>query len=101
LLAPFIPHIAEEIWHRLENNNTIIFESWPDHDESLAKDDLVTIAIQINGKLRGNIEVDTHAGKEEIMEKAKSNERIQAYLKGKDLIKEIYVPGRLVNYVVK
>lgn len=101
LLAPFIPHTAEEIWQRLGNERSITYESWPDYDVKLAKDDLINIAIQINGKLRANIEVEANADKKDILSKSKENKRIESYLEGKEIIKEIYVTGRLVNYVVK
>lgn len=101
LLAPFIPHAAEELWQYLGNDCSISYEPWPEYDEELAKDDLINIAIQVNGKLRANIEIDANTDKDDILTMTKENDRIQNYLEGKELLKEIYVPGRLVNFVVK
>ncbi|MCH7763922.1 MAG: leucine--tRNA ligase [Candidatus Marinimicrobia bacterium] len=101
LLAPFIPHVSEEIWEYLGHNESITYESWPEFDEALAKEDLITIAIQVNGKLRANIEVSADSEKKDVLYIAKDNNRIKAYLDGNEIIKEIYVEGRLVNFVVK
>jgi leucyl-tRNA synthetase len=101
LLAPFIPHTAEEIWQRLGNDNSITYEQWPDYDEELAKENIISIAIQVNGKLRANIEIDANTEKGDVLQLAKENDRIDNYIGGKKLIKEIYVPGRLINFVVK
>ena len=101
LLAPFIPHTAEEIWQRLGNDNSITYEQWPDYDEELAKENIISIAIQVNGKLRANIEIDANTEEGDVLQLAKENDRIDNYIGGKELIKEIYVPGRLINFVVK
>ncbi|MCH7733286.1 MAG: leucine--tRNA ligase [Candidatus Marinimicrobia bacterium] len=101
LLAPFIPHVSEEIWEYLGHNESITYESWPEFDEALAKEDLITIAIQVNGKLRANIEISADTEKKDVLSIAKDNDRIKAYLDGNEIIKEIYVEGRLVNFVVK
>lgn len=101
LLAPFIPHTAEEIWQRLGNDNSITYEQWPDYDEELAKENIISIAIQVNGKLRANIEIDANTEDGDVLQLAKENDRIDNYIGGKELIKEIYVPGRLINFVVK
>ena len=101
LLAPFIPHTAEEIWQRLGNDNSITYEQWPNYDEELAKENIISIAIQVNGKLRANIEIDANTEDGDVLQLAKENDRIDNYIGGKELIKEIYVPGRLINFVVK
>ena len=101
LLAPFIPHTAEEIWQRLGNENSITYEQWPDYDEELTKENIISIAIQVNGKLRANIEIDANTEEGDVLQLAKENDRIDNYIAGKELIKEIYVPGRLINFVVK
>ena len=100
LLGPFIPHVAEEIWQRLGQDQSITYEPWPNFDENIAKEDLINIAIQVNGKLRANIEVVLNADKEAILMKARDIEKIKLYLSRGNVIKEIYVPGRLVNFVV-
>jgi len=101
LVSPFIPHIAEELWEIMGHDETITYEPWPEYDETLAKENLISIAVQINGKLRANIEISADAEKEDILLSAKDNDRIKAYLDGKEIIKEIFVPGRLVNFVLK
>ena len=101
LLGPFIPHTAEEIWNRLDENQTLTYEPWPDYDENLTKEDLINIVLQVNGKLRANIEIESNAEKESVLDQARKNEKIVTYLSEGKLIKEIYVPGRLVNFVVK
>ena len=101
MLAPFTPHVAEEIWEYLGHKETITYESWPEFDEALSKEDLITIAIQVNGKLRADINMAANSVKDDILSSAKENERIKSYIEGKEIIKEIYVPGRLVNFVIK
>ncbi|MDP6533499.1 MAG: leucine--tRNA ligase [Candidatus Marinimicrobia bacterium] len=101
LLAPFIPHAAEEIWEQFGHEKTIAYQSWPNFDETLAKEDMITIAVQVNGKLRGSIDCAADTVEKVIIASAKEENRIQEYLKGKTIIKEIYVKGRLVNFVVK
>ncbi len=97
----FIPHAAEEIWEQLGHEKTIAYQSWPNFDETLAKEDMITIAVQVNGKLRGSIDCAADTVEKVIIASAKRENRIQEYLKGKTIIKEIYVKGRLVNFVVK
>jgi leucyl-tRNA synthetase len=99
-LSPFAPHIGEELWQRLGNNDTLAYHVWPEHDAELVKEDTVTIAVQVNGKLRDTIEVAVDADKDAILEAAKASSKVQAYLEGKDVKREIVVPKRLVNFVV-
>jgi len=101
LLNPFVPHLAEELNESLGNSYHLSFFTWPDFDEELAKEDKLTIAIQVNGKLRATIDVETSTEKEEILSKAKAEEKIVSYLEGKTIIKEIVVPGKLVNFVIR
>jgi len=105
LLHPFAPHIAEEIYQNylnIENKkDSIFFESWPEYDESLAKDEMVNIAIQVMWKLRWNIQVPVDATKEEILQKAKEVPSVKKWLDWKQIIKEIYVPWKIVNFVVR
>ncbi len=100
ILSPFAPHLAEEIWQRLGYTTTIAYEAWPTYDEAkLAKDSMV-IAIQISGKLRGQIEVSPDASESEILATAKADPKIQALIADKAIKREIYIKGRLVNLVV-
>ena len=101
LLSPFAPHLCEEIWEILGSKITLAYEEWPKLDATLLIKDSVNIAIQINGKLRGNIEVKKEATKEDIIKISKANKNIQLNLKDKKIEKIIYVPNRILNFVVK
>jgi leucyl-tRNA synthetase len=101
LMAPGFPHIAEEMWQKLGQPYSIHRQSWPAWDEELAKEDMVEIAVQVNGKVRDKIEVPTDIGEAEAKTKALSTEGAQRYTEGRVPVKVIYVPGRLVNIVVK
>ena len=101
LLAPFAPHMTEEIWHEvLHQKNSVHISQWPTYDEKYLKSEKVTIAIQINGKLRSTIIVDSDLGKEDILKIAREDEKITKWLVGEKIKKEIFVPGKLINFVV-
>ncbi len=100
LLAPFAPHLGEELWQLFGSDNTLAYEPWPEFDEALTKLDTVTIAVQVNGKLRDTIEVDAELDKEQLLALAKESEKVATYLEGKEIKREIVVPKRLVNFVV-
>src|SRR5690606_16349644 len=91
LLSPFAPHIGEELWQRLGGVETLAYEPWPEFDPELAKLDTVTIAIQINGKLRETVEADAEIGKDELLALAKSQSKIQNQLEGKTILREVVV----------
>jgi leucyl-tRNA synthetase len=101
LLAPVTPHIAEELWQINGNDASVFLENYPDYDPTLCIDDHITIAIQVNGKLRGSVEVAKDIEKENLLSEARSNENVHSHIEGKQIIKEIVVPQRLVNFVVK
>ena len=101
LLHPFAPHLTEEWWEKLGHATMLIASSWPIADDDLAKEDFVTIVVQVNGKLRGEFEVEAGATEASVIDAAKSNAKVAPYLEGKTLVKTIHVPGRLVNLVVK
>ena len=101
LLNPVAPHITEELWNRLGHSNTISYESWPTYDEAKIQDDTVELPIQFNGKLRATIKIAKDLSKEEVEKAVKANERVQNLLQGKAIIKEIYVPNKIYNIVVK
>ncbi|OOC45324.1 leucine--tRNA ligase [Thermosipho sp. 1074] len=101
ILSPFAPHMAEEIWHDLGNETLIVNEKWPSYDESALQVDEVTIIIQINGKVRGKILAKVDTNEEDIKKLAFENPKISSYLKGKDVVKVIYVKNKLLNIVVK
>lgn len=100
LLAPFSPHIAEEVWHQLGNKDTIHIGHWPEYDEKYLVEDNMTIAVQVNGKLRATIEVAADSSEADILAKAKEDSKVRANIEGKSIKKEIYVKGRLVSLVV-
>jgi len=99
MLAPFTPHIAEELWRKTGRGTSVFRERWPEADESKLTEDTVAIALQINGKLRDSISIDAEADRDEAVAAAKG--ALAERLEGKTIIKEIYVPGRIVNFVVK
>jgi len=100
LLAPLAPHLAEELWEIIGGKGFIIEQKWPMFDEALTKSSTLIIAIQVNGKLRGEIEVDAKASKEEVLDQAKAHANVQKFLEGAKIKKEIYVPCKLVSFVV-
>jgi leucyl-tRNA synthetase len=100
LLAPFAPHIAEELWQQLGQDESVHISDWPKYDEKYLVEDSITVVIQVNGKLRAEIQAAKDAAEEKIVSAAKANEKIAAYLKGQTVRKTIYVPGKLVNFVI-
>ena len=99
LLAPFAPHLAEELWHRLGHDETLAYESWPVGDEKLARAEQVEIGVQIAGKIKARVMVAADADEETIRTAALNNHRVAAALVGKTIRKVIVVKGRLVNIV--
>ncbi|RME41825.1 MAG: leucine--tRNA ligase [Planctomycetota bacterium] len=99
VLAPFAPHLAEELWHRLGHEKTIAYEPWPEYDERLARDEEVEVGVQINGKLRARVTVPADADEQTVREAALAEQRVAGSLKGKTIRKVIVVKGRLVNIV--
>ncbi|MEM1125275.1 MAG: leucine--tRNA ligase [Bacteroidota bacterium] len=100
LLSPFAPHLAEELWQRLGHATSLAYAPWPELNEAYLKEDTLTLPVQVNGKVRANIDVDASASKDAILALAKAEENVQRFLEGKTLRREIYVPGRIVNLVV-
>jgi len=101
LIAPLAPHLAEECFGELGEKKSVFNESWPIFDEKLTIDETVKIGVQVNGKLRGEIMVDKNASKEEAFKLARENENVKKHLSGVVVVKEIYVAGRIVGFVVK
>ncbi len=100
VLSPYAPHLAEEIWNFLGHPKTLAHETWPSYDANLAKDEMITIAVQVNGKTRGTFEVDREIDKDHLFAIIKADEKVAKYLQG-TIVKEIYVPGKICNFVVK
>lgn len=102
LLNPIVPHITEEIWNEVfDNKETIAYEPWPTYDESKLKDDVYEMVVQVNGVLRGKVEVPVSYTEDEMKEMAKKIEKVKNIIEGKTIIKEIVIPRKLVNIVVK
>ncbi len=101
LLAPTVPHLAEELWQETRHEYSIHNLNWPEWNEALAKDEEITLVVQVNGKLRDRIAVPASITEAEARQLAVERQRVKAYLEGKEVLKTIYVPGRLVNFVVR
>jgi leucyl-tRNA synthetase len=101
LVSPFAPHVAEEIWQKLGNTESVFESGWPEYDQKLIEDVNVTIAVQVNGKIREQLVVATNANQDEVLKLAKESEKVQKYLEGKEPNKVIYVPNKLLSLVVK
>lgn len=103
ILNPFAPHLAEELWERMnkEKINSIHFESWPKYDPEMIIDDTIKMAVQVLWKVRWEIEINKDETSEKVLEIAKNNPEVQKWIDWKEIVKEIYVPGRIINIVVK
>lgn len=101
LLSPFAPHLAEELWEVLGHKESLAYEPWPSFDEGKIAEDTVEVPVQVNGKLRGKVQVPADADQATIQHAAGSDETVAGFLDGKSIVKVIVVPGRLVNFVVK
>jgi leucyl-tRNA synthetase len=100
MLAPLAPHFAEECWERLGHEHGVFDAAWPAYDETLAREDAVELVVQVNGKVRGRLQVDRGITEQEAVERALGEAGVQRFVEGKELRKTIYVPDRLVNLVV-
>ena len=100
LLAPFSPHIAEELWEIIGNTESVHHQTWPVADLSALIADEITLVIQIMGKTRGTIQVSSTADKDALEKYARESEVAQRYIEGKEIKKVVVVPGKLVNFVV-
>jgi leucyl-tRNA synthetase len=101
LLAPFAPYLAHELWEMLGQKGNLLKAPWPKYDAELAKEEELEIPVQVNGKLRSRIVVSADATEETVLERALADEKVRAFIAGKQIVKKLYVPGRLVNIVVK
>lgn len=101
LLCPFAPHLCEEIWETIGGEGLLSLSQWPEYEESKTVEDSIEIGVQVNGKVRGTIVISNGCAKEEALELAKKDERVASFLEGKTLVKEIYVPNKIVNFVAK
>ena len=101
ILSPFVPHIAEEFWSLLGQSQTISYQSWPQYSEDLIQLDEVTIAVQVNGKLRANINISKDSNESDVISEAMSLENVKKFTSDGNIVKTIYVPNRLLNFVVQ
>ena len=101
IVAPFAPHLAEELWHHIGHTDTIHRDHWPKWDDALLASDIMTIAVQVNGKLRATVEIAADASEDEVKAAALAESNVIKFLDNKQPAKVIYIPGRLVNVVVK
>ncbi|MFC1721408.1 leucine--tRNA ligase [Patescibacteria group bacterium] len=101
IFAPFAPHICEELWEQLGHKTSIFKEAWPKFDPDLVIEDTFELVVQVNGKVRGRLEAAQDISQDEAIKQAKASEKVKKWLEGKEIVKKIYVPGRLVNFVVK
>jgi leucyl-tRNA synthetase len=100
LLAPFAPHVSDELWSIIGNRGSVHNAEWPKFDQSKLESDTINVAIQVNGKVRGSVVCGRSDSKESILQAAKNEPNVTKWLEGKKIMKEIYVPGKLVSIVV-
>ena len=101
VLAPFAPHLCEELWQRLGHGESLAYEPWPPHDEALTREEMIEVPVQVNGKVRARIQVAADASEADVLAAALAEPKIAAAVEGKTVVRKIVVPGRLVNVVVK
>ncbi len=100
MLAPFAPHLAEELWERLGHHKSLTRRPWPTFDPAKLVESTMELPVQVNGKVRDKIEVASDASEEQILATALKAEKVQPWITGKEVRKKLYVPQRLVNLVV-
>jgi len=100
LLSPFVPHIAEEMWQKLGKSGSIFRSKWPPYDKEAVIEEIITIPVQINGKLRSKVEVPREINEESLKKAVLADPNVQKWVEGKELKKFIVVPKKLVNIVV-
>jgi len=101
ILSPFTPHLCEELWERLGQSDTLSYESWPEWNEDFCITETITYAIQVNGRLRSTIEIYLDTPKDQVLKIARSQKKIKKYLEGKQIVREIHIPGKIVNLVTE
>ena len=100
VLAPFAPHIAEELWHDLGNKTSIFKEAWPSYDPDLIKEDMAEYSVQINGKIRAKLSLPVDVSEEDAVKAAKADENVIKHLAGQEIKKVIFVKGKMISLVV-
>jgi len=101
MLAPFAPHLAEELWHRAGHETSVLSEPWEEYDADAVVEETVTVVVQVNGKVRGRVEMPTGSGEDDVFSAAADDPKVAGYLEGKDIVKKVLVPDKLLNIVLK
>jgi leucyl-tRNA synthetase len=101
MLAPFCPHAADALWEMMGHSGFLISSMWPSHDPEIAREDMVNLAVQVNGKVRAQVTVPADSEAAAILAAVRENEKVKGYLEGKQIVKEVVVPGKIVSFVVK
>jgi leucyl-tRNA synthetase len=101
ILAPFAPHLAEELWEKFGHKESVFKSRWPEYDKEAVTEEQVTVVVQINGKLRATLEVSLNTDKEKIERMALESDQVKNFTKGKQIVKTIHVPNKLINFVVR
>ena len=101
LLSPFAPHMAEELWSKLGNKESIFKERWPEYNKNLIKDETINLVVQVNGKVRDTIPVDADISEDEAKKVAQKSEKVKKWIDGKEIVKVIFIKGKLINIVAK
>jgi len=101
MLAPYVPHMAEELWERAGHKPSVCNQKWPEYIHELTVDETITFVVQVNGKVRAKIECPKGLSQQDAVKTAKENENVSRYLEGQQILKEIYVPNKLISFVVK
>ena len=100
LLSPFAPHLCEELWSLAGHKTSVFNEKWPNFDQSKIVKNDINIAVQVNGKVRCTITVSVNDDKSKVLSMARDNSNVKNYINDKKIIKEIYIPGKIINFVV-
>ena len=101
LINPFMPHLAQELWELIGETDELSFQKWPSYDKNVAQLDIITIAVQINGKRRSEIEISRNQTENDVVTKAKTDPKVSTYLKDSEIVKEIYIKEKILNIVIK
>ena len=101
LINPFMPHLAQELWELIGETDELSYQKWPSYDKNVAQQDIITIAVQINGKRRSEIEISRNQTENDVITKAKADPKVFTYLKNSEIVKEIYIKEKILNIVIK
>ena len=96
-----MPHLAQELWELIGETDELSYQKWPSYDKNVAQQDIITIAVQINGKRRSEIEISRNHTENDVITKAKADPKVFTYLKNTEIVKEIYIKDKILNIVIK